>query len=342
MNAQCLRFGIETEYLQLHGSPIPVQQDGIGISIHPEYFAQMVEVVTDAHTSPCDAVAESMHQRKILEHHAPISYFARYASFSPNLSESVRPSNPPEYYPWLAEFARSYGFGLEDLCSAGIHINYSDTSLSPEELLHATNTMRCFAWVLIWLSANSPFLNGKPTGYQSTRMARSPNVYDDVPFWRDLAHYEEWIASEKERGRMYPTKRRMWMPVCFRDEGDVPRIEVRAIDGGGHTTAELLLTACQFVRRVVEYSTINRSYPVSVEDLSWNDMQVARYGRHATIMFFGEKHQASDLLKQWAGGWLADLALFEKTLRIGNHAEQSLRAYAENNGTFFESYYHGH
>ena len=145
------------------------------------------------------------------------------------------PQNP--YHDYIEN---TYG---TKVVTASIHINvgFEDT----EKLLQACRLIRLEAPLYLALSACSPFLDGKPTGYHSTRWAVFPQTPSYVPLFEDHAHHIRWVNQQLDQKTMQNV-RHLWLSV--RPNGDhrpynLNRLELRICDLMVDPIALLAVTA---------------------------------------------------------------------------------------------------
>ena len=145
------------------------------------------------------------------------------------------PQNP--YHDYIEN---TYG---TKVVTASIHINvgFEDT----EKLLQACRLIRLEAPLYLALSASSPFLDGKPTGYHSTRWAVFPQTPSYVPLFEDHAHHIRWVNQQLDQKTMQNV-RHLWLSV--RPNGDhrpynLNRLELRICDLMVDPIALLAVTA---------------------------------------------------------------------------------------------------
>ena len=89
------------------------------------------------------------------------------------------PTNP--YHDYIE---KTYG---TKVVTASVHINIGISD--PEVLMRACRLIRIEAPLFLALSASSPFLNGKTTGYHSTRWGIFPQTPSHVPLFESHAHH---------------------------------------------------------------------------------------------------------------------------------------------------------
>ncbi|MBL1209024.1 glutamate--cysteine ligase [Geminocystis sp. GBBB08] len=117
-----------------------------------------------------------------------------------------------------------------NIVTASIHINIGieDT----EKLIQAYRLIRLEAPLLLALSASSPFLDNKVTGYHSTRWGLFPQTPKNVPLFINHNHFIEWTKQQLILGTMQNV-RHLWASV--RPNGDnrpysLNRLELRICD----------------------------------------------------------------------------------------------------------------
>ena len=140
-------------------------------------------------------------------------------------SETFYRSDPQNPYHDYIE--NTYG---TKVVTASIHINigFEDT----EKLMQACRLIRLEAPLYLALSASSPFIDGKATGYHSTRWAVFPQTPSYVPLFEDHDHHIHWVNEQLNQGTMQNV-RHLWLSV--RPNGDhrpynLNRLELRICD----------------------------------------------------------------------------------------------------------------
>lgn len=132
------------------------------------------------------------------------------------------PGNP--YHSYIEQ---TYG---TTVVTASVHINIGIAD--PEALMRASRVVRVEAPLYLALSASSPFLNGEPTGYHSTRWSVFPKTPTHVPLFESHAHFITWTEAQLALGTMQNV-RHLWSSV--RPNGDrrpynLNRLELRICD----------------------------------------------------------------------------------------------------------------
>jgi predicted glutamate--cysteine ligase len=145
------------------------------------------------------------------------------------------PANP--YHSYIEQ---TYG---TTVVTASIHINIGISD--PEVLMRACRLARVEAPLFLALSAASPFLDGRVTGYHSTRWGVFPKTPAIVPLFDSHAHYIRWTEEQLAAGTMQNV-RHLWSSV--RPNGDrrpynLNRLELRICDLVSDPVTLLAITA---------------------------------------------------------------------------------------------------
>jgi len=144
-------------------------------------------------------------------------------------------SNP--YHDYIEQ---TYG---TKVVTASVHINIGISD--PELLMRACRVIRLEAPLYLALSASSPFLDGKATGYHSTRWGLFPQTPNYVPLFESHAHHIRWIEQQLAQGTMQNV-RHLWTsvrPNGDRRPYDLNRLELRICDLVTDPIALLAITA---------------------------------------------------------------------------------------------------
>lgn len=117
-----------------------------------------------------------------------------------------------------------------DVVTASVHINFGISD--PEKLMQAVRLIRVEAPLYLALSASSPFMDGKSTGYHSTRWQMFPQNPAHVPLFESHSHHIQWTEEQLELGHLQNV-RHLWSSV--RPNGDrrpynLNRLELRICD----------------------------------------------------------------------------------------------------------------
>ncbi len=261
-----------------------------------------------------------------------------------SLGESDRfyrsdPKNP--YHDYIEN---TYG---TKVVTASVHINVGIAD--PEILMRACRLVRVEAPLYLALSASSPFLDGKVTGYHSTRWGVFPQTPAHVPLFESHAHHIRWVEEQLAAGTMQNV-RHLWVsvrPNGDRRPYDLNRLELRICDLVTDPISLLAITALLEARlaQVIEDPTIDpletSTLPASTraEDLltitAANEVAASRHSLDAELTHWqdGRKILARDWISEiypeaWAiakqRGFNCFLSPVLKILQNGNTAQQWL------------------
>jgi predicted glutamate--cysteine ligase len=236
---------------------------------------------------------------------------------------------------------RTYGTSV---VTASVHINVGIDD--PELLMQACRLLRAEAPLYLALSAASPFLDGKATGYHSTRWHLFPQTPARVPLFLSHRHYIDWTQAELAAGTMQNV-RHLWSSV--RPNGpDRPyrlnRVELRIVEMVGDPIALLAIAALlearllQMLRYPEQFDPLNSAFsPDELVDVCHrNEATVARDSLAATLVHWqtGREIQASEWIEQqYTDAWLTShplgfscfLSPLQTILRDGNEAQRWLQ-----------------
>jgi len=117
-----------------------------------------------------------------------------------------------------------------DVVTASIHINVGIPDA--ELLMQACRLVRLEAPLYLALTASSPFLDNRVTGYHSTRWHLFPQTPAHVPLFASHQHHIDWMEAQLAAGTMRNV-RHLWSSV--RPNGDrrpycLNRLELRICD----------------------------------------------------------------------------------------------------------------
>ncbi len=260
-------------------------------------------------------------------------------------SETFYRSDPQNPYHDYIE--NTYG---TKVVTASIHINigFEDT----EKLMQACRLIRLEAPLYLALSASSPFIDGKATGYHSTRWAVFPQTPSYVPLFEDHDHHIHWVNEQLNQGTMQNV-RHLWLSV--RPNGDhrpynLNRLELRICDLIVDPIALLAVTALLEARLTQMLLTpdldpLQQSQlpaQTRADDLAMiaydNEQAVARKSLAAEVRHWQDGRPI--IVEDWiqdiynqvyplakAKGFSCFLSPVQKILREGNTAQKWLNQY---------------
>ena len=289
----------------------------------------------------CALVRPRQQLRRYLKH---LGNYTIIPGSTLSLEESNRfyrsdPENPYHNY-----IEQTYG---TNVVTASIHINIGISE--PELLMRAIRLVRLEAPLYLSLTASSPFLKGKPTGYHSTRWGLFPKTPAHVPLFESHAHFIRWTEEQIAAGTMQNV-RHLWSSV--RPNGDrrpynLNRLELRICDLVVDPIALLAVTALIEARlwqliddpgldplELSVLPTSTRSQDL-VELADANEDAAARASLDATLRHWQDGRKI--LARDWIGeiyddvwpiakeyGFSCFLLPIKKILREGNTAQQWL------------------
>ncbi len=254
------------------------------------------------------------------------------------------PNNP--YHAYIED---TYG---TDVVTASVHINIGISD--PEKLLQACRLIRMEAPLFLALSASSPFLDGKATGFHSTRWQMFPKTPSIVPLFTSHNHFIHWTQEQLATGTMRNV-RHLWSSV--RPNGDnrpynLNRLELRICDLIIDPIALLAITALlearisQILARPsldplqqsrLSSSNLNAEL-IAIADK--NELAVAHNSLDAELQHWedGRTIKARDWIEAMyqevfpiakQQGYSCFLLPLKKILREGNQAQQWLELYQQ-------------
>lgn len=246
------------------------------------------------------------------------------------------PTNP--YHDYIEQ---TYG---TKVVTASVHINIGISD--PEILMRACRVIRMEAPLFLAMSASSPFLDGKTTGYHSTRWGLFPQTPAHVPLFASHAHHIQWVNEQLATGTMQNV-RHLWVsvrPNGDRRPYDLNRLELRICDLVTDPIALLAITALLEARliQIINNPTIDplTQSPFSLEELinltMRNEMAAATDSLDAKLQRWQDG--SSILARDWIAeiyqdvwsiakqqGFSCFLSPLQKILREGNEAQQWLQ-----------------
>ncbi|MEH2294744.1 glutamate--cysteine ligase [Nostoc sp.] len=257
-------------------------------------------------------------------------------------SDRFRRSDPANPYHDYIE--NTYG---TKVVTASVHINIGISD--PEVLMRACRVIRMEAPLFLALSASSPFLDGKTTGYHSTRWGLFPQTPSHVPLFASHADHIQWVENQLAAGTMQNI-RHLWAsvrPNGDRRPYDLNRLELRICDLVTDPIALLGISALLEARllQIIENPSIDplTQSTFSAEELvtltAENEAAAAVSSLDANLRHWqdGRSILARDWISQmyqdvWAiakqQGFSCFLSPLQKILREGNEAQQWLQLHA--------------
>ncbi|MBD2209326.1 glutamate--cysteine ligase [Nostoc linckia FACHB-104] len=249
------------------------------------------------------------------------------------------PKNP--YHDYIEN---TYG---TKVVTASVHINVGISD--PDVLMRACRVIRTEAPLFLALSASSPFIDGKATGYHSTRWGLFPQTPSHVPLFSSHADHIQWVEQQLAAGTMQNV-RHLWTsvrPNGDRRPYDLNRLELRICDLVTDPIALLAITALLEARllQIIEnthidpltQSTFTPDELIAVTASNEAAAAAASLDAQMTHWQDGRTILARDWIAQmyeelWAiakeRGFNCFLSPLQKILREGNEAQQWLQLHA--------------
>jgi predicted glutamate--cysteine ligase len=262
-----------------------------------------------------------------------------------SLGQSDRFYRSDPHNPYHSYIEQTYG---TKVVTASIHINIGISD--PEQLMLACRLVRLEAPLFLALSASSPFLDGKVTGYHSTRWQVFPKTPAFVPLFENHAHFIRWTEEQIAAGTMQNV-RHLWSSV--RPNGDrrpynLNRLELRICDLITNPIQLLAVIALLEARLIqlleqpeldpLKSSSLSRENLLEITD--FNEAAAAKSSLDAPLSHWrdGRKLLAREWIEQLyeevlpvakRGGFACFLTPLKKTLREGSVASQWLAQYQQ-------------
>lgn len=239
-----------------------------------------------------------------------------------------------------------------NIVTASVHINIGISNT--EKLIQAYRLIRCEAPLLLALSASSPFLDNKVTGYHSTRWHLFPHTPRHVPLFHNHDHFIQWVEKQLSCGAMQNV-RHLWCSV--RPNGDnrpysLNRLELRICDLVLNPLHLLAITAILEARitQVLADDTLDplKQSTISNGDLETELLKIIRHNEKAAsrdsleAKLYHWQDGREIVARQWLENLLAELYPLAKELGFacflspaynilqhGNQAQQWLQQYQQ-------------
>lgn len=307
------RFGVEEEVglqdrkiddvLNLKipdGSP-----EGRGITgLTEEFFDQTAEIITPDYEDPEDCITFLKIARQDFDKlGVRLSAYAHQINSPAVTLETI--TSRCDYYRWVLQSGwKIYGAPSPDVFKfLSYHIHASDERFADKDfLLFANAYVNCHNAIFIGLTANSNTINVK-----SKRIWEFPHL--DVPFFPTGNQFVQLIEQLKKTGHVYKSKDRFWTTSCIPrfENGELHRLELRSLDAGTKVSYEVVLGCIRLLGRLIDQAwelyTSSKQLPVfSAGSARLNDMQAARLGMQATIIYNGAAISLMKLAKDLSQG----------------------------------------
>jgi carboxylate-amine ligase len=204
---------------------LPALSEELSEHVTPETHRSALELSTGVHPDVAGVSTELMHLRTMLQRELrPLGLSCASAATHPfTVWQETVVSTGPRYelvYGSMRELARR-----EPTFALHVHVGVDD----PEDAIRLTNRMRAHLPLLLALSVNSPFWQGRDTGLGS---ARTPlfQAFPRVGIPRVFADYADWVEAVDLliRCDAFPEPTFLWWDV--RPQPRFGTVEVRILD----------------------------------------------------------------------------------------------------------------
>ena len=302
--------------------------------VTPETHAAVMEITTGVHHRVADAVVDlAERRRKMARALARHGLRAAVAGTHPSAvwSDTVVSSHPR--YRHIGESMRVLA-RREPTLATHVHVGVA----SPRAAVGLLNRMRVHLPLLLALSANSPFWQGRATGFASTRTT----LFDAFPrsgVPRSFRGYGDWVGTVDAlmRSDAIADPSLLWWDARLQPRHGT--VEVRIMDG--QTTLEDVAALAALVQSLARFELQRPDRPgdelPAVELIEENRFLAARDGMEALLIDLesGERISASAQLERMLAtlrghatrlGCARELAASRRLVAAGGAARQLAHA----------------
>ncbi|MEV0220427.1 glutamate--cysteine ligase [Streptomyces sp. NPDC050704] len=277
---QAPSIGVEEEYLVIDPqtrSVVPCAAAVVARCASEQISAEITQFQIEAKTVPCqDAAKELTALRVQVAAAARAEGLAVVATGTPVFGNAVPPpiNEHPRYAVGTANYRALHD--EQSICASQVHVHLPDR----EEAVLVSNHLRPWLPTLLALLANSPFWQGRDTGYASWRSlawAKWP-VAGPPPYFHGIDDYERIVAQLTEAKVLVDPGTIFW---DVRPSARVPTIEVRVTDVPVTAAESAWLARLVRALVIVSLEQVRRGDPgpvVSAELLRASYWQAARDG----------------------------------------------------------------
>ncbi|MFI7675718.1 glutamate--cysteine ligase [Actinophytocola sp. NPDC049390] len=278
-------FGVEEEFLLADpetGRPVPAATEVLKAAweepapgaVHPELSQTQVE----AATVPCATLDELEHELMAGRAHLAAAASSCGVWLLPSGTSPLGGAAEPVDEPRFRDIADRYAEVARDYQACGCHVHVG--VLDRETAVAVSNHLRPWLATLLALSVNSPYHDGRDTGYASWRIvqqSRFPGA--GVPPWfRDADDHDERVARLVDSGVLVDEAQSFWL---VRPSPTWPTVELRVADTAVDVSGALLQATLS--RALVETALNDLSLgreapPLDDQVLAAGVWSAARYG----------------------------------------------------------------
>ncbi|HYH47909.1 MAG TPA: glutamate--cysteine ligase [Acidimicrobiia bacterium] len=342
--------GVEEEFLVVDAATGALRPDGpallpeararLGDDVHPELHRSQLEINTPVASGLAEARRSVTDLRRALaEVVAERGYRIAASGTHPFSAWTEDPDVHPKYEVVEREYQQLAREQI--ICGVHVHVGIED----PEAAIAVLNGVIPWLSPIVALAANSPFWNGRDTGYASFRTElwrRWPTAGTPAPF-TDRAEYDALVDMLFRTGSIDDYARLYW---DVRPSAKFPTVEFRVADVG--LTVDDTVMIAGLVRGLAAtaaagaggpHAAVARSVrPEMIRAATW---RAARYGVSGELLDVeaGEARPAREIVGRLLdvirpalaalGDWDEVAALVEKVLTDGTGADRQRRVLAE-------------
>ena len=343
MSTAELTIGVEEEFLVVDGATGGLRPDGpallpaararLGADVHPELHSSQLEINTPVAHTLADVRRHVTNMRRGLA--------ATLAENDCRLAATgTHPfsawTEDPNVHPKYAVVEREYQHIAREqiMCGVHVHVGIDD----PELAITVVNGVAPWLSPIVALAGNSPFWEGRDTGYASYRTElwrRWPMAGTPAPF-ADRAEYEDLVDTLFRTGSIDDHARIYW---DVRPSAKFPTVEFRVADVG--LTVDDTVMVAGLVRALAATAAAAPARPVRPELLRAATWRAARYGITGTLIDLeaAEAFPARELIGRFLdrlrpalvdlGDWDEVSELVARVLADGTAADRQRRILAE-------------
>ena len=345
MGSERFTIGVEEEFLVVDGATGELRPDGpallpaararLGKDVAPELHRSQLEINTSVGESLADVRADVVRLRRgLVAVVAEEGHRLAASGTHPFSSWTEDPNVHPKYEIVEREYQQLAREQI--ICGLHVHVGIED----PELAITVVNGIGPWLSPIVALAANSPFWNGRDTGYASYRTElwrRWPMAGTPAPFV-DRADYESLVDTLFRTGSIDDHARIYW---DVRPSAKFPTVEFRVADVG--MTVDDTVMVAGLVRGLAatvaaESRPAHRVRPELLRAATW---RAARYGIGDELVDAeaGEAMPARALIERFLdrlrpalrglGDWDEVSDLVARVLADGTGADRQRRALAE-------------
>jgi carboxylate-amine ligase len=260
---------------------LPALSEELSAHVTPETHRSALELSTGVHPTVPEMATELLHLRSMLQRELrPLGLSCASAATHPfTVWQETVVSTGPRYelvYGSMRELARR-----EPTFALHVHVGIDD----PEDAIRLTNRMRAHLPLLLALSVNSPFWQGRDTGLGS---ARTPlfQAFPRVGIPRVFEDYADWVEAVDLliRCDAFPEPTFLWWDV--RPQPRFGTVEVRILDAQTTVaeTAALVALVQSIARLEVGEGYVSDRLVRTQEALDENRFIAARDGMDGALI----------------------------------------------------------